>query len=509
MKKIIYTLLTACLATAHGANLPAGWKMQTQQGFSTYTPENAPGVIMVIALAPLPIQGNTLDAWAAQVAATLSHHYGSLTWQEAALESDIWHASHRLDSKDGKKLFAQYFAKEEHGQGRIVVLLAEENEALLKAHGARATTLAGELLTQDIHAHVALAREHLAQRGHTSIHTGQPFVFGSYYCHIENGDYPYDIQLQLYDNGEYRVSSRKHEQDTYAFDPLSHTVNIASRWNLTNLELAGETEYIAIYFRDHTGKAMLYGEDLDEGEATLCEHTGEAQDPSPEAEQAAIAEARRFKWVTAPDQGVPMNAIEAIVHHAEHKNDSLGIRLEESHILLLKDGWAYLNLRVPPADLDIRASRDNEAGQWRRWKKEHGQYLLEKADSWEDIAGQSVRPAQPDERIAGAYSRGATYGNLYTSAHTFTDSLYFSADGTLSTASSVRGGTTALNSGTFSANVAADQQNTLPVRYHLDGYTLTRTYPDGSTTRSLVYFWGDGQKRIAINGATYNRSEKQ
>ncbi|MDO5103660.1 MAG: hypothetical protein Q4D91_12325 [Lautropia sp.] len=276
----------------------------------------------------------------------------------------------------------------------------------------------------------------------------------------------------------------------------------ATLHRLPSLQPCQQHDILANNNKGVVGKPWIYGEDLSRERGTLCEYQGKSTQPSPTDEEAAKAEARRFKWVTAPDKGVPLRDIEAIVHHAEHKNDSLGIRLEEQHVLLLEDGWAYTGLRVTPADLDVKASHQHEPDKWARWRKKGSGYQIERAGQWKTIPGIAARPAKSGEKLNGAYSHSAMYGNIYTTAHTFKSTLYFKRDGTLSRGNTMRGGTTAMNTGTFSANVASDAEDNRPMTYRLEGYTLIRKRADGKTTRSLAFFWGDGQEHLAIDGTT-------
>lgn len=507
-KNIISLLLTAALA-AQASVVPQGWQREDSRGFATYTPAALQGqVMMVIALDPLPLGGASLGTWAEQAAKTLSQSYGQLENARAAQEeSGLWRVTHQLQSQDGKALFAQYFAREENGQGRMVVMLGEVHEGLIQAYGETASALAATLLQGQVNTRLDLAREGLEQRGHAHIQSGKPFVFGTYHCKVENGRFPYDVLLQLYENGEYRSDRKDDETGTFTLDPVTQTIKIESDWHLYDMDLGDSIRYVSVYARDKNGAPILYGEDWDEGEATVCVHLGNVQAPSPSDEKAAKAEAKRFKWTTAPDQGVALADIEAIIHDAEFVSDAVGARMEESHVLLLKDGYAYTGLRVTPADLDIRASRDNEPDKWRRWKKEGKSYYIEKADKWEEIPGTPARPAKRDERLSGAYKSHATYGNAFTTVAAYTDTLYFKADGTLSGDSSMIGGTTALTGGSVSTTAASYAQDEHPQQYRLDGYTLIRRDANGKESRSLAYFWDEDQEDLSINGTTYSKDK--
>ncbi|PAT34104.1 hypothetical protein [Vandammella animalimorsus] len=516
-------------------DLPAGWSRQAQQqGVVSYSPAGlGERIFMVVALDPLPMQGQTPQQWTQAMAEQLSQGYGKIAAREALQhKAPLWSTTHRIDAQ-GRALVATYTALPlDDGRARLVFLVSEQSETLLAQHGQQgaqvlAAALAeGQPSSQGGAASLAAppaspvepasptkperTPEHTRERSYAGLAAdgatiGGAFTFGQYRCQVENGRHPYEVTLELYPNKELRSSMSRLKTGRFSYHPDKGTVNIDEKIHLLNFEYRGQVQMVSVYFKDRQGRAYIRGEDLDEGEGTTCRHVGPSASPSPSEEAAAQAEERRFKWVTPPGQGVQPGQIEAILHSAEFVNDSLGMRLEEEHLLLLKDGWAYAGLRVPPADLDVRASRANEPGKWRRWRKQRGQYQLEKVDTWEDAPGTPARPARADQRLHGAYTASSYHGNIYTSGYAFKDTLYFKRDGTLGSSSSMRGGTTAMNSGTFSANVASDRSDERPVQYRLDGYTLERRYPDGQSTRSLFFFWGEGEQHITINGTTYSQ----
>ncbi|MDO4683459.1 MAG: hypothetical protein Q4B17_11835 [Lautropia sp.] len=498
------------LPAADAVSPPKGWERQPQSGFVVYTPRGiGQRVFMVLALTPLPAEGKSLDAWGAAMAENLSPRYGKITKREPATHAPpLWSVTHHLKAQNGQPLFATYTARPmQDGRIRMTVLVGDP--ALADTHATTGAKLMAEILSEDPDASTRQAEQFLKARGRSNLKFGGEFVFGRYRCQVENGRHPFTVDFDLYPNLEYRSSRKEHKTGKFLYDPAKSTVSIESSYYLTNFQLKGhaDTRKIAVYFRDAAGKPWIYGEDISRERATVCEYQGKSTTPSPEQEAADKAEARRFKWVTAPGKGVPLRDIEAIIHHAEHRNDSLGVRLEEEHVLLLEDGWAYTGLRVSPADLDVKASRQHEPDQWHRWRKKGRSYQLERAGQWRDIPGIAARPARSGEKLHGAYSHAAMYGNIYTTAHTFKSTLYFKRDGTMSRGSSMRGGTTAMNTGTFSANVASDAEDNRPVKYRLDGYTLIRERADGKTTRSLAFFWGDGQEHLNIDGTTYSLSK--
>lgn len=311
----------------------------------------------------------------------------------------------------------------------------------------------------------------------------------------------------------------------------------SSLWSITHQikPAQGSTDLFALYTmypagNDRARVALMIGEAAPEllqryGEASTTlianamRETG-TEPSSPPAQVATTAPGpssngatrqsgssnKDFPWTTAPGQGLSLSQIETITHSLEQVNDSRGIYLDEEHVLLLKDGTAYTNLRVPPEDLDVAASRRNEPEKWTRWRKQGKDYQLERNGQWRDSDGTATVPARSGERLDGSYTASASYGSMYTTSHTFKDTLFFGADGSYSTNSSVRGGTGTLNNladNSMRGNADALGQN--QGSYHLDGYTLERRYADGRVERTLFFFWNHKKERIYIKNRTYTR----
>ena len=186
-----------------------------------------------------------------------------------------------------------------------------------------------------------------------------------------------------------------------------------------------------------------------------------------------------------------------------------GVSFEEEQRLVLKDGWAYDNLRVPPADLDVAASRKNEPELWHKWRKNGKDYEIEKDSAWKKLPGHPVRGAKAGETLSRSYTYSASGGDYYGGYALF-KTLKFHADGTFD--SSDYGSTHANSNGLGQINSegighgaishGASSSNDRG-RYKLDGYTIEMTQPDGTTARQLFFFWAD-DKNISIGGATYS-----
>jgi type II secretory pathway pseudopilin PulG len=290
------------------------------------------------------------------------------------------------------------------------------------------------------------------------------------------------------------------------------------------------------FYRDAQHQPVLYGESIaDTSEedivTTVCRYKGVAQRPSPAEEDAAEIEAARFKYVTAPGQGLQLADIEGIVYR-------------EVSYLLLKDGSIYSNLQVPPADLNVADSKKYEAEQWGQWQRE-GEILKVQwygTNGFDVLGGFFVQPVQANERLDATYNyiSGATIGMPLIGGVTSTSyhSITFTSDGRFEKSGySTMGSTNTVGlgpNGSLTSNYYSDEEGTVggtsysgtvgdtssgvtvttestnpnpPATtgtYTLDGYTLELRYDDGRIERSFFYFWDDKKTNAVIGGLTYS-----
>ena len=339
---------------------------------------------------------------------------------------------------------------------------------------------------------------------------GGDLAFGDYQCAVQTDD-GMKYTLSLYDNGEYRVSGDRTGTGEFKYE-RDGRINVDSNYNLYNFEVLGEMREIAFFFRGKNGETGIYGQKILSGITNICQYQGASKEPSPSQQAAqkaaADAEAARFKWVTAPGKGVQPDEIEAVMFYG-YNSYGWGVSFEEEQRLVLKDGWAYDKLRVPPADLDVAASRKNEPKLWHKWRKNGKDYEIEKDGAWKKLPGHPVRGAKADETLNRNYTYSASGGDYYGGNALF-KTLKFKPDGTFdssgygSTHANTNGlgqinsegiGNGAISHGASSSNDRG--------RYKLDGYTIEMTQPDGTTARQLFFFWAD-DKNISIGGATYS-----
>jgi hypothetical protein len=104
---------------------------------------------------------------------------------------------------------------------------------------------------------------------------------------------------------------------------------------------------------------------------------------------AAPGKAPQARGITSDDR------IEALVHEGSGESTLWGFQYVETVHLLLKDGWEYSGLTIPPEDLDVEASKRSQPTQWHHWKRDGATILIERGGQWSKLGGDRVRPLPP------------------------------------------------------------------------------------------------------------------
>jgi hypothetical protein len=261
-------------------------------------------------------------------------------------------------------------------------------------------------------------------------------------------------------------------------------------------------------------------------------------------ERERIARAIR----TAPGQGVQDGDITAVfVTSQEVKNAGETVtRLAHITWLLLQDGTGY-QITIPPDELNIKVSRQQEPKRWVQWRKPlfGNDYEIRGPNDkdWLRLKGWIAQPARSGERLNGAYERTDYSGSMFTGITTRKYAWYFRNDGTYetsyygnsgyldlgshfsvssSTVSSSKGtsattgmaSTAALHQisggtsvGTYS-NRHADDGASRRGRYRLKGWILELERADGQTERYFVTFQGDKRNMIDLNSNWFEVKHK-
>ncbi|GGJ18967.1 hypothetical protein [Deinococcus roseus] len=376
---------------------------------------------------------------------------------------------------------------------------------------------------------------------------GGKLDFGAYTCTklFTDGD-KNTYTLQLYENGEYRVG--KDSTGNFKYQSQTGRIDIDVLYDLVN---SADGDDLSVHYRDRNSRSVIYAEN-DYGLGiwkTTCLYAGENTIPSPTAQAAEEkrqeAEKNRFKWVTAPGKGVQASQMEALVIHYENEYDPRTLlTLPVPHLaLLLKDGTAYLGLRVPPEDLDLQTSRKNEPEQWTKWKKTGKNILLLVKNKWTGFEADPVFPAKNNEKLNGEFKHMKSSYNFVLGGTTSSTFFTFDAKGKfeISTSSlfstgnlqSINGesvssasfrdregssGSTGYAGGNINGEgptvVSSVQHNNqtpnpdMAGSYTLNGYTLQLKLGNGQVVRKLFFFFDDKKEDFWIEDASYYPSDR-
>jgi hypothetical protein len=240
---------------------------------------------------------------------------------------------------------------------------------------------------------------------------------------------------------------------------------------------------------------------------------------------------------SAPGSGVRPDTLVAVLHEGRGVYQVTGYQFVESVDLLLKDGSVYRNLRIPPEDLNIEASRRLEPDEWTRWKRDGNGIALQnpKTGRWDKAEGVVVRPLQQGSQLSRrlinrtAHSFGGMGGSVFTTEFRFLPDGHFersrgslSGTGTVQAAggySSSSAGSvdkagrrgSAVGSGSmgdssvtaWSASSSREGSGDMLGTYRVDGFALELRTQSGLVDRFLAFYPFAKDDRIYIDGATF------
>ena len=109
----------------------------------------------------------------------------------------------------------------------------------------------------------------------------------------------------------------------------------------------------------------------------------------------------------ASGKGVALADIETLYAEASRVTN-LGENRKNGIWLLLKNGQAYQNLSVSPADFDVDTTRQHEPDKWYSWRKTDDGYQIRKNGAWQKLQGRRVLPGKAGETLHGSYSHNAS-----------------------------------------------------------------------------------------------------
>lgn len=124
-----------------------------------------------------------------------------------------------------------------------------------------------------------------------------------------------------------------------------------------------------------------------------------SQKEKPQSKQNQIKAAIR----TAPGQGVDLSDVEVVWVHTSRDYVLGGMDVDS--YLLLEDGSVYMDLKIPPNELNVKASKALQPKQWSVWRKSWGNYQIKdkKTNHWKTLEGGPGGAIAAGSKIAGRY----------------------------------------------------------------------------------------------------------
>lgn len=535
----------ACLALillscrpAPAQTAPDGWATARAAGGTVFyaPPGLKVGQVFSVAVYPVaPLGGKSLDDWltAAIAADPLPPGDPSGPGELKDRASGALTGVRRFTAADGRAVVAVYAAAS--AAGRVALARIAYSDNLFSRYEAETRPLMRALGAS------------LKQGGSPGAWAkGGGLVPGVYAGAAHNGSEGIRAQyrVSLYASGEYRVCDENDKDyrfntGRYTYDPADGRLDIDSAFDLINNDAVNDSCFFG-RFGDRPAVRSSSDHGVYHVWATLT-YVGPAKRPSPAAEEqakaAAEAEAKRYKWVTAPGKGLKPVQIAGVLHEYDLRVLSAGMsglytQVTDATYLLLADGTVHDGLPVAPDTLDVALSRAKEPDKWGRWRREGGKVFASwRGGTWAPLRGRTALPAAPGQRLAGHWGTGASSASLSGSSYSmwgvsFTSGGRFIKDrsgGASNGAFAQSGGAPAINStsddsGSTTSVVGggvvvqaghkggpdADRAGT----YSLSGYALTLRYDNGRTERVPFFFADAAHDELLFEGNTLGREAK-
>lgn len=252
---------------------------------------------------------------------------------------------------------------------------------------------------------------------------------------------------------------------------------------------------------------------------------------------------------TAPDKGLQARDIVAVLDHGYNQMGfGSGLEFVEDIYILMKDGMAYTRTDVPPADLDVQASRKLEPQHWVRWESTgKDKYRVLKQDDrgrpakeWTSVSGIKVRPWRAQETLNDSFSTRHFYGSMAVGGTSTMNSVSFKPDGRFATVGSTLSTTGMLqnlNGFNSSASSISDSKGTRSASgsnfqgaeggsvgayskggkddgadnrgtYRFEGYTLELRFDSGRVARIMSFAWDDKLDHVYFQGESHSSSKR-
>ncbi len=451
--------------------------------------------------------------------------------------------SRQFTTVSGRLMSAVFFTiSPDHDNARAISFVCTADPAVMGRYQPQMLAVNKEMLKQEYDAAVKSGRGVVTEtlpETPPDLTPGGPIMPGIYAGNIvQASDHSIyaRIRLYLYADGEFRLCRADGTEVSLGtgdsgYDPITGRLHIKTYFKMQNFRDGGA---YCLYGRGVDGKPLLMARETQTfGEwTTVLHYAGPPDRPSPkqqEAKKAADdAEAKRYKFVTAPGKGVPNSQIAAVLFHTDMVMIGSNFSAFPKTYLALKDGTIHDGLEVPADTLDVSLSRRGEPEKWGRWRRQGEDYYAawpDKPGQYQNLNAYAITPARPGEKLTGSYLKGISGGDIATGGWEIFWGVVFRPDGHFlkSHSSSESTGYLALqNSGVVSGGDSDDNGSSTysispqvtatsqtkrksPARsgtYSLSGYTMTLHYDDGRIEREPFYFLSPKHDFICFEGGT-------
>ena len=512
-------------AAVSAQTVPSGWQAQpSAEGQLLFTPTRlAAGEDTAVTYAARsPLAGRSLERWFADALATDPPPAGA-SWQgspQVKGESlNIAQATRQYRGASGLSGLAIYVAVSIDQSNARLARWTANSEATARRHADAGRSLMSQLA--DVERRGA-AGEHRAVRieaqapGVKGLRAGGDMAPGKYEGDLmSDKTFLFHIAILLHPNGEYEFlkgSTNVDDFGKYRYQPASGKLDVAFG-ALSNNKYRPEEQF-CLFGHDANGNPVIYAEE-DRGTSTnrvWLRRVGDVDRPPHSeavlAKAAAAAEAARYKFVTAPGQGVQPSQIETVFYEWKQVYAVGGLQMREDVYLLLKDGSVRDGIPVAPSELDAPASQRREPKAWGRWRREGSDYLFAWGDSrdFQKMHGFALAPGARGSRLEGQWTTSSSFAFVGGGSAWSTWGVRLRRDGRFEKFKS--GGAAAGGPGTMSQTMVSTvyndkgsastgsgpnfavgserkvaDQGDRSGRYEIDGYNITLHFDDGTVVR--------------------------
>lgn len=538
-------------------NAANGWETQTlSNGVTQLTPTGlAEGEVFTVTIFPRqPLNSKPIEEWIFGAVEADNSKPGKVvgTPKVQSSSGNIAVGTVAFQAADGKPLAGIYQAVSvDKETGRLIRIVSSPSGDLIKRYMDSIKKVSSAVIEADKKAAVADGRgldmEKLPPTP-SGMRPGGALKPGIY---AGNQLYGKDVldrkRLYLYGNGEYRMFNKEGKQTNssvrldYRYDARSGKLDMSNGIQdmMMNNRYEPSDDY-CLYGIDAQGKPFVYAFS-DRGvstSVTTLRYVGPVDLPSPteekEAKERIEAEAKRYKWVTSPGQGLKPTQIKGILLNQELTSGTETKLLYDVY-MVLNDGTIYNGFPVAPDEFDASLSRRHEPEKWGHWKKVGNGFAAAWPDAptrYKAIKGDLMKPGAKGMKLTGRYGSAESSNNFTFSSYriwgvTFTPDGHFKKDvrgGSGSATVPIEGSGMPFISSQYddegsatSASgenfvVASSKKNksdgSRAGTYTIDGYTMVLHYGNGKTVRQPFFVDPGGDPGVWFEGAKLSKDKK-